>query len=251
MIELLDRKKLLSLNQTFAAFILNIQDAKYNPMHNRYEPGIMYVEDDEKARYVSKDECDKWNREEQVGFDQIRDKIQVKPQKFIDELVFKLPHSEINQYLENLSDALENLNKKLEWQSILFLLEYPTPWLWQANDFEPVKKAIDYLQNLGATNDFKGGFIANGQDLKNLIKQLFWLIRCNASLPDCYFSGLEKEFVGHICKYGNIHFYFYSEADRNEIHLEAQKVGLYSIETNHCFDSFDISDKIEGRTIIV
>lgn len=251
MIELLDRKSILNLNKTFASFILEVQDAKYNPIHNPNEPGEMYVDDSEKPRYVSQEECDKWNKEEQMEFDQNRDKVETEPIKFIEERVFTFSEAEIDQYLNNLGNGLENLNKQLDWQSTIFLLDYPTPWLSQDNDYEPVKKALDYLKSIGVTDDFTGGFKANGQELKELTMNLFWIVRCNASLPDCYFSGIEKGFVGDVCKHGNIHFHFYSDTDRQEILNETKEIGLKAIEGIHCYDSFSETSKIDGRQIIV
>lgn len=48
-----------------ASFILDLQDATYNPTldHNKNEPGEMYVEDNELPRFVSQEECDRWNEE--------------------------------------------------------------------------------------------------------------------------------------------------------------------------------------------
>lgn len=251
MIELLDRNKILHLNKTFASFILEVQDAKYNPIHNPNEPGEMYIDDSEEPRYVSQEECDKWNKEEQLEFDKNSDKIQIDPIKFIDELIFTFSKTKFDHYLDKLGNGLETLTKQLDWQSIIFLLDYPTPWLSQDNDYEPVKKALDYLRSIGVTDDFTGGFKANGKDLKELTENLFWIVRCNASLPHCYFSGIEKGFVGDVCKHGNIHFHFYSDTDRQEILNETKEIGLKAIEGIHCYDSFSETGKIDGRQIIV
>ncbi len=160
MIELLDRKSILNLNMASASIILEVQDAKYNPIHNQNELGEMYMDDSEKPRFVSQEKCGKWNKEEQMEFDQIRDKVEVELIKFIEERVFTFPEAEIEQYLDKLGSGLECLNKQLHWQSTIFLLDYPTPWLSQNNDNELVIKALDYLRSIRVIDDFTGGFKA-------------------------------------------------------------------------------------------
>lgn len=253
MIELLDRQSTLKLNKTFTSFIIDVQDAKYNPVHSPYESGTMYFDDSEKPRYVSQDECDKWNKERLSEFNQNKDTADTDTlnDKYIDEVVFTFSEHQIDQYLDKLSNGLDYLTEQLDWKAVIFLLDYPTPWLNQENDYQPVKKALDYIRQIGVSEDFIGGFKVSGQGLKEITKNLFWIIRCNASLPDCYFSGLSTDFSGSICKYGNIHFNFYSRTDRQEIIRAAQDIGLKQIEGSQCLDSFTETGKIEGRRIIV
>ena len=139
MIELLNRKSILTLNQNFARFIVEVQDVKYNPAHDPYEPGEMYVDDSEDLRFVTQEECDVWNEEEQAEFEKNRDRIDTQPSKFIDQKVFTLNESEFSHYLQKLGNSIENLTRELKWESTIFLLDYPTPWLSQENDYEPVK----------------------------------------------------------------------------------------------------------------
>ncbi|MEO7991266.1 MAG: hypothetical protein ABI663_17075 [Chryseolinea sp.] len=251
MIELIDRQSILKLNKIFASFIVDVQNVKYNPINDLYSPGIMFVDDNENPRNVSQEECDIWNNERQIEFDQSKDKIDAVSikDKYIDEIVFKSPTNKADLYTEQLGRGLESFTNNLHWESTIFLLEYPTPWLSQDNDFEPVKKALDYLRSIGVAKDFIGGFKASGQELKELTKSLFWIIRCNASLPDCYFSGIDEYFVGNICKYGNAHFYFYSEKVRQGIIDESENVGLQIIDAVSCYDNFEETNKIEGRQI--
>jgi hypothetical protein len=251
MIELIDRHSILKLNKTFASFIVDIQNVKYNPINNLYSPGTMFVDDSEKPRYVSQEECDIWNKEREVEFNQRKDKIETVSvkDKYINEIVFRFPTNKADEYVDQIGRGLESFTNKLSWKSIMFLLEYPTLWLDQDNDFAPVKKALDHLRSIGVTKDFAGGFKVSGQELKALTKSLFWIIRYNASLPDCYFSGLDKDFVGNICRYGNAHFYFYSEKLRQEVIEEGERIGAQIISEVGCQDNFEETSKIEGRQI--
>ena len=107
------------------------------------------------------------------------------------------------------------------------------------------------MKGIGVNNNFIGGFKANGQDLQELTKNLFWLIRCNGALPSCYFSGVDTDFTGDICKYGNIHFYFYSEQDKIEVGKLAAELGMTVINNGECFENFSDSSTIKGQQIIV
>lgn len=256
MTELLDRQQVFKLNRTFASFIADVQDAKYNPTkdYNKYEPGEMYVDDSDKPRFVSQEECDKWNAE---AFEEyLKRKDSIEPfslkDKHAEEITYKLLHTaDIDNYIDKLADTIVALSDRLNWKAVIFLLDYSTPWLYQDNDYKPVKNALAYLKHIGVDSNFNGGFKASGQDLKELTKNLFWLIRCNAALPSCYFSGIDTGFTADICKHGNIHFHFYSQQDKIQVDKLAKELGMTDIENEDCFDNFSTTGAIKGRQIIV
>jgi hypothetical protein len=256
MIELLDRQQIFKLNKTFASFIAGVQNAMYNPMldYNKYTPGVMYVDSSDKPRFVSQEECDKWNEQAFESYLKRKDKVEpfAIDEKHAGEVIYKLTSAaDIPAYIDNLSDTIVAFADRLHWQAVVFLLDYSTPWLHQDNDYKPVKEALDYLKSKGVDAHFNGGFKASGEDLKELIKNLFWLIRCNAALPCCYFSGIDKEFTADICQYGNIHFHFYSQHDKMEVENLASELGMVSVENGNCMDNFSSTGAIEGRQIIV
>jgi hypothetical protein len=255
MIELLERQDIFKLNETFASFIADVQDAKYNPTldYNKYEPCEMYVDESEELRFVSQQECDEWNSkafEEHLKNKDNISQISIK-ERHAGEIAYNFPHDNMEKYIENLANGIVELSNRLQWKAVIFLLDYSTPWLHQDNDYKPVKKALDYLKKIGTSTNFNGGFKASGQDLKELTTHLFWIIRCNAALPDCYFSGVDKDFTADICKYGNIHFHFYSDKDKLEIQRTAEEIGMIGIEDGQCFENFSETSAIDGRQIII
>ena len=255
MIVLLKRNEILKLNSTFGAFVLENQDAKYNPSldYNKYKPGMMYVENSEKSRYVSQEECDRWNQEAFEKYEQRRDKfdtISLKG-KYKGEVIYNFPKAAINDYINNLASGLVELFSTLNWQAVIFLLDYPTPWLSQDNIYTPVKDALNYCRTIGIDDKFNGGVKANGEELKEFLAHLFWIIRCNASLPQCYFSGIDTDFVACICKYGNVHFSFYSEKARLGVEGIAKELGMIELKDGRCISNFTDNDAIGGRQILV
>jgi len=96
--------------------------------------------------------------------------------------------------------------------------------------------------------DFVGGLSAHGEDLAELTFHLFWIIRCNASLPCCWLSTSRDSFVANICKYGNLHFQTYDAI--TESRLEAFALIQKLIRIDDCYQQFEDSNGIEGRQII-
>ncbi len=252
MIKLLIRKEALEINPLFASFIVSVQDAKYNPSkdYNIYKPKKMWV--DHVLRFVTQEECDKWNLKELEDFNKGKDYFEKSlnlKEKFCGSKTFGFEINSIENHIEKLSESIEKLSLKLN-QQFLFLLDYSTPWLYQENDFEPIQTAYKYLNSIGIDKEFIGGIQCSGDELKTFISHLFWLVRCNTSLPECYFGGENTSFVMSICKHGILHFEFYSEEEKSQIIKYCKELGMTEIE-KMCYDTFSDSNTIEGRQIIV
>jgi hypothetical protein len=87
--------------------------------------------------------------------------------------------------------------------SLIFLGEYKMARLMQDNDYKPAKEALEYLkkQNIGIR--FNGGIEVSAEDLQVISRHLFWLTRCNASLPSFLFLDMKRGTLGYIYKYGS------------------------------------------------
>ncbi|MFZ1677973.1 MAG: hypothetical protein WAT91_11900, partial [Saprospiraceae bacterium] len=112
----------------------------------------------------------------------------------------------------------------------------------------PVNKALQYLQDQGVSEDFVGGIQADDDELAGLTTNLFWIIRCNASLPYCWFSSNEDAFVGDICKNGHLHIYSYDENFTKRVQHFASENGL--IEIDECLEEFE-GGLISGRQLFI
>jgi hypothetical protein len=251
MIERLSRHEILKLNATLAAFIVDIQDVHYNPMQDypRYEAGDMHVEG--VMRYVSQAEADTWNEADLIEYNNNKDIIDTIPthEGFKGSAIYNFPKADIDTYIQSLSKGIVAICTQLHWESVIFLLEYTTPWLYQKNNYPPVKKALKYLKNIGVDAQFNGGFKANGDDLIEFSSHLFWLMRCNAALPHCYFSGIHKDVILSVCKEGNIHVEFYSDKIKQEIEVLAATLGMEKI--TNCYSNYTETGVIKGRQTIL
>lgn len=246
MIELISRPVALE-NEVFASFIHSWQE-RFDPRVDPYmtEPGIYYDSQTDQDRFFSREEIDKIRQEEVEEFERRSDPITPRKLDYAGELIYCLPYTDIIVYANGTGKVLENLSAFLKVE-MTFLMDYRLPWLYQKNDYPPVNSALIFLSEQGVSENFDGGLRARGESLAALSTNLFWITRCNASLPYCWFSCGDEPFVGNVCKYGNIHFYTYSETMKVKLESFAIKNGL--IKITECLQYFSDTSMIDGREI--
>lgn len=247
MLELVSRPEALK-NEVFASFIHSWQ-SRFDPRIDPYlrEPG-MYYEDpiSDEPRYFSKEEIELLHNREIEWFESNKDLISPIALEKHGELIYNLDFFDIIVYSVELGNMMQKLSEHLN-SKITFLLDYNVSWLHQKNDFKPVHDALTYLGQQGIDEHFAGGIKADGEVLAELFTRLFWIIRCNASLPYCWFTSDTDPFVGDVCKYGNFHFHCYSESIKVSIESFAGQNGMIKID--ECFQNFYDPGDIEGRQI--
>jgi hypothetical protein len=151
---------------------------------------------------------------------------------------------------KGLAAEMVNLSKHLGITSLIFLGDTETPWLHQQNDYPRAKLATKYLSKKKVGRKFNGGFAIGAVELLQFIPHLFWLVRCNAALPIVHFMDKDQNFIGSICKYGNLHFFTLNKKFDNLL-KEALKKSHFSIsEDLKCSDQFSTTGRIKGRQAI-
>lgn len=245
---LITRQEVLK-NEVFSSFIASWQK-RFDPRQDPYmtTPGKYYDRELDIHRYFDHSEIDKINERELAEFLSMKDDIVVKNFEYYGELIYNLNFSDIFVYAIELGCVMEKLSNSLG-ADLIFILDYGVPWLSQKNDYEPVTKALNYLTKIGTTETFNGAYKLSGDDLAEFVENLFWIIRCNASLPYCWFSTENHAFVGEICKHGNIHFHTYSQTIKDKIQVFAIKESLVVIDD--CVEVFLDDGGIRGRQIII
>nr|WP_294794120.1 hypothetical protein [uncultured Mucilaginibacter sp.] len=136
-------------------------------------------------------------------------------------------------------------------EKLFFAGDSSTPWLHQKNSYKPASDAIEYLNNFNLPQGFNGALLLELKDLPEFIKHLFWLTRCNASLPDFYFCDQKMGLIGHVCKYGNIHIYILEEEVESSFDQALNNTKFEMLEGNNCFEQFSKSSRIVGRQIVI
>ncbi len=93
---------------------------------------------------------------------------------------------------------------------------------------------------------FTGGFQIKQKEVIEFIPYLFWLMRCNASLPYFFFSFPKSKTVISIFKDGALHIECYSQTEKFEI-LKVLKDMEFKT-TDDCQPVVEF-DNFEGRKI--
>lgn len=150
-----------------------------------------------------------------------------------------------------LGTALVSMTQAIRENSLIFLGDTTSPWLYQQNDYQPVKEAQEYLSANGIGKRFNGGIQTTIAELPVFIKHLAWLARCNAALPDIYFTDPGQRLLGHICQYGNLHLNTLNKKADKDLVLFIKSSQFEFGDTNSCYNSFSKSSRIPGRQIIM
>ncbi len=234
------RKEILAINPTFSEFIVDWQ-LKTRSEHYEVGESVWFDENDEET-ILNQELADKLNQELDEYFEKNRDhhpfdNTEMKP--FLGGVEFISPKTSTYEYLYDIAHFLKNIMKHFNEEYLMILGVENTPWLYQDHDYEPVKKALHYLRN-NIEKDFNGGFLLKENELNEFIPHLFWLIRCNASLPYFYFSFPNMDTVFSLCQYGVLHFLFYDEKQMEEIFDLLSSMNF--VEVTQCKVPFDFYD---------
>jgi hypothetical protein len=170
--------------------------------------------------------------------------------KFFRAYILMLSSKSIKAHAKNLATEILNLIEHLSVDSLVFLGDAETPWLYQENDYQPVKSALEYLSEKKVGRKFIGGFEIGITELRQFITHLFWLVRCNASFPIVHFTNKDQQFIGSICKYGNIHLFTLNKKDDGLLQEALKKSHLTILHGEKCSDQFSKTGRLEGRQTI-
>jgi len=144
-----------------------------------------------------------------------------------------------------------NLITELGIDSLIFLGDTETAWLYQQNDHPAVKKAEVYLKNKKIGKKFNGALQVDKIELPVFIKHLAWLVRCNGSLPYFYFTDSGQNILGNICQYGNMHLDILNEKTNRLLKTAVTKTEFEYMKGIQCYNKFGKTSAISGRKIIV
>jgi len=144
-----------------------------------------------------------------------------------------------------LATALPDVDK------LFFLGNTATTWRNQDNDYKPVKEALQYLEDQNIEKTFDGAIMVTLTELPLFIKHLFWLTRCNASLPDFHFMDTAQNYLGNICKYGNLHISAMSNVAGKHLIEAIGNSKFVDVTDEKCYNRFGKTSIIAHRQLIV
>ena len=246
------RKEILEINPAFSKFILELQlSYKPEPFEegDRVDSVSFNLEgDDEGIAILTKETAKKLTIEQNEEFEKNRDKNPFSNPinlDFIESRLIISSKKKSEDYLNDIARAFEQIRIELNESDLIVLGVENIPWLFQENDYQPVKKALNYLKGK-IDIDFNGGFLLREESLLEFIPHLFWLTRCNASLTYFYMSFPNAKTMISICKYGVLHFEFYDQEEKLKI-LKLLSDQNFK-ELDECGDPIEF-DNFDGRRI--
>jgi hypothetical protein len=164
--------------------------------------------------------------------------------------ILTLPSKSFKAHARALGVELNKLALTLSAGEFIFLGDTETPWLYQQNDFRPVKEALQYLAANKVGKRFNGALQVPTPELPEFIKQLAWLTRCNAALPDFHFTDQGKNILGNICKYGNLHLNSLNEQMDKRLQSFVESSRFSPGDKNSCYNWSGKTSAIRGRQTI-
>jgi hypothetical protein len=238
------REKILKLNNCFAEHLISVQKAKHEPSDEWTVGESVILDDSDKAVILTKEQADKLNKDDQQYYLDNRDEYNSDfLNKWIGSSTLSSSKKELQEYLNDLGKSLTDLS--IDFGKLIILGDWNTPWLNQQNDYPPVATAIEFL-NQKIDENFNGGFIFDSDEISEFIPHLFWLTRCNASLPEIMMTFENSKTVLGICKYGILHLEFYEEQERENL-MKFFNDRQFE-EVDRCNDPIEF-DNFKGRKI--
>lgn len=252
-IKFFSRGEIFEQSALLARHIYDWQEASFNAQDNYVEAGedVWLDIDDAAPTTLTAEQAAQFNASQDDYCQALRDEFAVAPAKLSSSrlIIAELSAASFETFVQMIGERLQRLFEAMGYEEIFVLSDSKTPYLEQENDFPDVKAAEEKLMALGLTRDFSGGIGLPPTSVPELFSALFWIARCNASAPYILFSGKGALSIGTLCKYGNIHFDVYDEAEQTRLETVLIESGFHIAEDGVCVEKFSETSAITGRRI--
>ena len=208
MVQLLSRRELLSLNDTFANSLISYQDAKYNPIYD----------------------CDATEKDYCI-FKKFSDRLpeDVLGNAFAGNLICANSNGE-----KSPGEIIFHITNELQESNILVLSDYAKPWIQEEEYSENSEKILKKLLEYGVENTFKGGFKVSESDIIPFINLIFNITKNLAGYPEIFLCWQSQPISIEICQYGSLHFAVYDKFLLKKLNRIADNLGLIKIAAHQC-----------------
>ncbi|MFV0143398.1 hypothetical protein [Empedobacter falsenii] len=158
-----------------------------------------------------------------------------------------LQHNDINSYSKKLSEKLTALLSYLRVENLILLSHLKIDFFGNLeHDYEKVINAYSLLSEITNSKSFKETIETKVTEIENLVEILFWLERCDGSIPEYIFWADENErFCFYFCKYGNIHFIDFTNGNL----ISEKELSDLGFIVNEDYDQFSENSIIDNRQI--
>lgn len=162
--------------------------------------------------------------------------------------IIELDHTDINSFTTVLSNKLKELFQTIHADEVYILSHLKLDLFGnRENQFKPLAKAYEKLEAITGQTSYHEAFLINISELQEFVDILFWLIRCDPSVPEYIFIFAKNEKLElFICKYGNIHL---TEIGSRQLTNERLTTLHWQIIDGEEYDRFSDDGAIEGRQL--
>jgi hypothetical protein len=227
MTKLLTRKEIIETKKIISSELAKMQRLIYDEETLQY-----YKEENEEQEYWDQFDCF-----EKEAFEY--------PSQ---HKIIGLSHSNIDTFTDQLSGKLKELFQLLNIKDFIILAHLKLDFFGnRKNKYKPLVKAYEKLEKIVGQKTYKEGFMIEVEDLPAFVEILFWITRCDPSVPEYIFLFDKNEKIQmNLCRYGNIHL---SQFDKEWLSNDKlTSLGWSIIDEQEC-DNFSSEGKIEGREI--
>ena len=164
----------------------------------------------------------------------------------IEERIFYHPEEALLTYPPVIGTALQNVLSYEEVDKFYMLPHVKGSIITRLNDgYPPLRKARQTLKQQ-SNEGYDEAYEVSLESTKEAIQSLFWISRCDASVPHIVIQPAERSYFMHLCKYGNLHFYASPES-KDAIPLKALRAAGFREWNGQEFERFDDSGTIAER----
>jgi len=157
----------------------------------------------------------------------------------------RVPNNNLEKHPEKLTEKIKNLLDFLNVNELIIISHLKLDFFGNLeHDFPKVVNAYKKLSEYLPNKSFKEAIELNKSEIADFVEILFWLERCDPSIPEYVFWFDKKEkFCFYFCKYGNIHFIDLTNGNLIT-HNELTNIG-FELDDEDQFEQ----NAIEGRQI--
>ena len=227
MMTLKTREEIVETKKIIGSELTKMQKAVYNEEMLQY-----YREDNEEHLYM-----------EQFDFFD-REVVEYKTYS----KVIGLNHSDINSFTTELAKKMTELFQKIGATEFYIISHLKMDFFGNRdNKFKPLVYSYKKLEAIIRHSTYKEAFYFDINSLPDFIEILFWITRCDMSVPEYIWLFDKNEKIQiHLCKYGNVHLTEFE----NEILTDKVLTLLgWTVIDGEEFDNFTDDGKIKGKKL--
>jgi hypothetical protein len=184
-------------------------------------------------------------------YDPVKEEIDYTYPEVYCSYILTLQAKSFKSHVNLIANQVTNVVKSFNFDSLIFLGDAQIAWRYQSNEFKPVKEALQFLIDNNVGKRFNGAIKVPIGILPTFVKHLSWLTRCNASLPSFYFTDIQQNLIGSICKYGNLHIDTLHNHIDNLFRDIIEKSNFQFLTGRSCYESYSKTGAIRHRQIIL